>query len=153
MNTPAHLAAARSWRRRSIRTLRCCPRKSSHSYGMNLDPRWPDRKEPGWPRIKREPRKTMDSAWSIPSASIQIGWDEVSHLIIRSGAVPHAALRVEEELFHRVFRVGVGEFSHLPRFGIEAADDVHLVGRIPDVVITVDPQRVRSRAWSGQIEF
>src|SRR5690242_19844654 len=47
----------------------------------------------------------------------------------------------------------VGEFSDLTGFGIEAADDVHLVGRIPDVVIAVDPERVGSRSRPGQVVF
>src|SRR5258708_15897226 len=49
--------------------------------------------------------------------------------------------------------MGVWVFGDLAGFGIEAADDIHFIGRIPDVVIAIDTQRIGRCSGSGQVEF
>ena len=82
---------------------------------------------------------------------IQIGWHEVSDFIVWGGAVPHAALRIEEEFLHHVFGMGIGKFGDFPGLRIEAANHIHLVGGIPDVVLTVDSQSVGGCPRARQI--
>jgi len=46
-----------------------------------------------------------------------------------------------------------GILGHLAGFWIEASKDIHEVGRIPNVVVGIDSQTVRSRLWAGEVVF
>src|SRR5262245_59055406 len=78
---------------------------------------------------------------------------KISDLVVDRARVPHAALRIEEELPHRDFRMRIRILDHLAGLGVEAAERVLLVRGVPDHVFAIDADRVGARLRAGQREF
>src|SRR5215470_4239674 len=78
---------------------------------------------------------------------------KITDLVVDRARVPHAALRIDEELAHGNFRMRVRILDHLAGLGIEAAERVLLVRGVPDHVIAIDADRVRARLRARQWEF
>src|SRR5215813_15004941 len=78
---------------------------------------------------------------------------EIAHLVVHWRAEPHAAPVVHEEVAHGVFGARVGIFHHLPGIGIEAADYVHVFGRVPHHAVAIDAERVGRGLRAGELEL
>src|SRR5690242_138235 len=78
---------------------------------------------------------------------------EITDLVVDRARVPHAPLRIDEELAHGDFRVWVRILDHLAGLGIEPAEGVLLVRGVPDHAIAIDADRIGARFRTGQREF
>src|SRR5579863_724770 len=78
---------------------------------------------------------------------------EIADLVIGWRSVPHPALRIAEEFANRVFRVREWIFNRLARPGIKAAEYVHVVRGIPDVIVGIDTETIGGRLRSWQWIF
>src|SRR5262245_19302882 len=78
---------------------------------------------------------------------------EIADLVIDRARVPHAALRIDEELPHRDLRMRIRILDHLAGLGIEATERVLLVRGVPDHMVAIDADRVGARLRAGQREF
>src|SRR4051812_22212497 len=67
---------------------------------------------------------------------------EIADAVVGGRAEPHAPLVVEEEVAHGVLRARHWIFRHLAGGRIEPADDVHVFGRVSDLVLAIDAERV-----------
>src|ERR1700686_3055373 len=61
---------------------------------------------------------------------------KVADLVVDRAGVPHASLRIEEQLPHRDFRMRVGIFDDLAGLGVQAVERVLLVRGIKTVLMT-----------------
>src|SRR5579863_5107260 len=96
------------------------------------------------------PRVTTERGDLLPRLVRQI---EIPNLVVDRARVPHAALRIEEELAHGDLRVRVRILGDLAGLGIEPADAVLLVRGVPDHVMAIDADRVGAWLGPGQREF
>ena len=79
------------------------------------------------------------------------GQVEITDLIVGGAAKPHTFLRVEEEFPHGVFRLRKWILDDIPGLRIEATDYVHVIRRIPNIVIRIYPDGVGRGLGPGQI--
>jgi hypothetical protein len=84
---------------------------------------------------------------------VLLGHVEIAHLVVHRRAEPHAALRVREEVAHRVFGARVRIFHHLAALRIEPADDVHVFGRVAHHVVAIDAERIGRVLRSRKLEL
>src|SRR6267143_1741744 len=73
------------------------------------------------------------------STAIQV---EIPNPIVRRAAVPHPSLRVAEQFPNRILGMRERVFGNLAGFRIEPPEHIHVIRRIPDVVIRVDPDSI-----------
>src|SRR4051812_11337838 len=67
---------------------------------------------------------------------------EIADTVVRGRAKPHAAFIVEEEVAHGVLGARQRIFGHLACVRIEPPDDVHVFGRVPDLLVGIDAERI-----------
>src|SRR5712671_7446981 len=85
--------------------------------------------------------------------AVLAGQVKVADLVIRRRAIPHPALGIAEEFPHGEFRVWDWILDHLPCPRVKAPNDVHVVGVIPEISVSIKTQRVRTGIRAGQWKF
>src|SRR6516164_9053407 len=93
----------------------------------------------------------LNPSYGLPAHSVVV--EEIPDLVVDRARVPHASLRIEEELAHGDLRMRERIFEDLAGLGIEPAERVLLVRRIPDHVIAIDADGVGTGLRAGQPEL
>ena len=82
------------------------------------------------------------------------GQVKVANPVVRRTAVPHAPLRVEEQFPNRIFRVRERIFGNLAGFRVQSAEHIHVIRRVPDIVIRIDTNTIWEYVLAaGQVVF
>src|SRR5258707_8152777 len=78
---------------------------------------------------------------------------EIPDLVVRRRAEPHPPLVVHEEVAQRILGVGERIFDDLAGVGVEAPNHVHVFGRVPDLAVAIDAERIGRGPRARELEL